>query len=340
MAWIRWRETKGGRRLATVQWRDAAGRVRSQALGTGDEAVAEAHRRGIELTEERGGRAEGMLAPRDALARFLEHVAATRRPATVGFYRDQLDPLVTRLERVPLARWRGLDLDEHLHAAGKEWTPRKLQMVINAAGRFERWCRAAGVPVGSLTASARRPRVRTAEKATLSDAEEARLLAAIAGHRHELPVLLALHAGLAVGDVRALQWGDVDLETQPGWIRRAREKTGAPIVVALSPRIRAVLERKRAVAGPVCRDLPATPNGMWSALARLFVKAKIEKVAGGGNGWHRLRHTFGTRLARAGADLATIQRAMGHRHGSPVTLAYLHASEQEIAAATSRAFGG
>ena len=43
MAWIRWRKTKDGARLASLQWRDAGGRVRSKALGTSDERLAQLH---------------------------------------------------------------------------------------------------------------------------------------------------------------------------------------------------------------------------------------------------------------------------------------------------------
>jgi hypothetical protein len=43
MAWIRWRETLEGQRLADIQWRDDLGKVHSKALKTDDEAVAQTY---------------------------------------------------------------------------------------------------------------------------------------------------------------------------------------------------------------------------------------------------------------------------------------------------------
>ncbi len=54
MAWIRWRQTKRGVRLASVQWRDANGRVRSRAVKTSDPRLIEMHKRAIEAREGRG----------------------------------------------------------------------------------------------------------------------------------------------------------------------------------------------------------------------------------------------------------------------------------------------
>ena len=51
MAWIRWRKTSDGRRLASLQWRDEEGRVHSKALRTSDERIAQMHLRLAERQE-------------------------------------------------------------------------------------------------------------------------------------------------------------------------------------------------------------------------------------------------------------------------------------------------
>lgn len=85
-AWIRWRETKDGARLASLQWRDADGRVRSEALRTSDERVAsvflEAKRKELGSPQRRARSRHASV--REALDGFLAGKRLTVRPATVS----------------------------------------------------------------------------------------------------------------------------------------------------------------------------------------------------------------------------------------------------------------
>ncbi len=93
MAWIRWRTTKSGARLASIQWRDSEGRVRSKALGTSDGRLVKMHLQAVEAEKE--GRAQPTVTvdAQEALERFLAHIRLTRSADTHGFYKQKLAPL-------------------------------------------------------------------------------------------------------------------------------------------------------------------------------------------------------------------------------------------------------
>ena len=184
--------------------------------------------------------------------------------------------------------------------------------------------RRSGSPAGTSSRASSRPALRPPEEREALSAEQARrLLDAARGHYLEVPVALALFAGLSRADLRALTWKEVDLDA--GLITRPRHKTGRALRLPISPPLAEVLERHRRRAGPVCRRLPKSDSSLYKALHRLCDRADVPR-----GGWHRLRHTAATLLAAAGTDVATIGRILGHRPGSVVTLRYLHTDDDRL----------
>lgn len=57
---------------------------------------------------------------------------------------------------------------------------------------------------------------------------------------------------------------------------------------------------------------------LWLGLKKACRKAGIDNVT-----WHTFRHTFASRLTRAGADLVTVKELLGHSAVS-VTMRYAH----------------
>jgi integrase len=90
------------------------------------------------------------------------------------------------------------------------------------------------------------------------------------------------------------------------------------------PRLFVVLQGAR-------RGHPMTPAGLRS----LFRHRRLRRYLVRANA-HRLRHTFGADMARAGVRLPILQRMMGHAHGR-TTLQYIHLSMADIAEEYRRA---
>ena len=126
MAWIRWRRTASGARLATVQWRNDQGRVRSRALKTSDPRIVEMLRRATEATEEGKALPTITVDAADALARFLAHVKLTRAPETLDYYTGKLGPLWGAWSGTRMAAWTRPMLEAYI-GAHPDWSPREYQ---------------------------------------------------------------------------------------------------------------------------------------------------------------------------------------------------------------------
>lgn len=145
-------------------------------------------------------------------------------------------------------------------------------------------------------------------------------------------ILLAGDAGLRMGEVRALQWDDLDLVVGRIMVQRTdyRGYVGSPKGgrvrrIPMTDRLRAALKAARHLKGPwVFCD---ADGEMWSRgqadtpLRRAFRKAGLRKI-----GWHTLRHTFCSHLAMKNAPVRTIQELAGHA-SIMTTMRYMHLTE-------------
>jgi integrase len=179
--------------------------------------------------------------------------------------------------------------------------------------------------------------VRRTPRARVYDVE--RMLAAATDDRYRVAVLLATEAGLRMGEIRGLQWGDI--RDGQLTVRRALDKeTGEAVApkhnkartIPLSPRLAAELAA-----------LP--PRGLWvvgrlngdalgyyallEAIGTLYDRANVERPP---KPVHCLRHTFGTVMAGRGVPLPVLQELMGHAEIG-TTRRYIHVGEDQKRAA-------
>lgn len=328
MAWIRWHDGQAGLRYANVQWRDPKTQaIRTRALGPISAESADEERRRVERVEEkrepRGRRTEA----HSALDGFLASRGGPgRSKATVAYYRDLLRPLVAALGSRPIRVWRRSDLEAYV-ATKASWSPRRVEMLLVACRTWIRWCRESrGLDVPNFVGALRAPKRPHVERPALTGKHLAALLRAAEGGPLHLPIALATYAGLPLGDVRALDWKDVDLRA--GWITRARAKTGERIRVPIVAALATILSGRRATHGPVCRGLPKSPSAVSALVRRLFAAAGVPREKG--QGLHLLRHSFATLASANGADVETVRSLLGHAKGSAITLRYLHTDDARL----------
>ena len=189
------------------------------------------------------------------------------------------------------------------------------------------------------------------EPRTLSPAQVGALLDAARSHgrpqvRALEPVLmLGLHTGLRREEIRFLAWGDVDLEA--GLLRvttkgdKFSPKSYSERTVPINDELLAYLRLLRSEqlgAEWVCLncELRQWSLGITKWARELFSAAGIERDHGT---LHRLRHTFGTRLLHAGADLETLRDLMGHSDIS-TTARYLSSTDERKRAAVTALSSG
>jgi len=154
---------------------------------------------------------------------------------------------------------------------------------------------------------------------TLTPAEEKQLLGNATPYIRDVSVF-ALNSGLRIGEILSLTWEQVDIEKN--LMNVFAHKTHKIRSVPVNKESRRVLEywamgkRNEFVfynheTGKPFVDLDA-------GLALACRKSGIEGVT-----WHKLRHTFASRLIASGVDVVTVKELLGHS-SIVTTMRYTH----------------
>jgi len=167
--------------------------------------------------------------------------------------------------------------------------------------------------------------------------------------------LLALHAGLRVGEVCALRSSDVDWAdmsvtversvSEKGGLHLKAPKGGKARRIALDldcmDALRELADRNAELFGASAESLLCDARGRLrrpSSMSRAFA-AGMDDVGVGCTRFHCLRHTHATYLAAQGVPLADIARRLGHASISTTAEVYMHALPA-VDRAAAESFGG
>jgi integrase len=163
----------------------------------------------------------------------------------------------------------------------------------------------------------------------LSAEECEHLLANASGIAKEM-IFTALRTGLRQGELKGLQWSDMDWENRILTVRYSRcdykkglvpPKNNKPRSIPIDTDVFEMLHKRKKSTGYVFLDTDGEPFDNKRLTRRL---AKIRKAAGlRPFGWHTLRHTFGSHLAMKGAPMAAVKDLMGHSN-IVTTMRYVH----------------
>lgn len=273
------------------------------------------------------------------LTDVLEGVTPKTREGYEGIVNNHLIPSIGGVELARLDKATVREFIREQRDAGKQ--PRTivhywscLRAALNAADDEDRLPQ--GVP------RVRLPKVEGSAGKALTFERAARLEQAVEGARVEVPVLLALHAGLRGGEVCGLRWCDVDTKEGTVRVERSIEYTKAHGLrvkppkskrgrrtVPMSPLLRSTLLRRRkeltainallvhgdapvwpARDGGVCAPATlATAWTVWRAAMKPDPEAEPEFA---GVRFHDLRHTAGSLWLASGYPLFQVSRWLGH----------------------------
>ena len=163
------------------------------------------------------------------------------------------------------------------------------------------------------------------------------------------PLVRALAlTGARWGELTSATWADLDPDRGTLTLRGETTKNARPRVLPLVPDLIADVLALPAIYAARLGRRPSpgsriflSPNGrpwdrgrqnFYRHLRDVFVRAGIphKDELGRVVHVHALRHTFATRLARAGVPIATAQKLTGHRTPSILLSVYTHLDDEEI----------
>jgi len=196
---------------------------------------------------------------------------------------------------------------------------RLLTMAVEKGALLVNPCKAISLPKGTA------PNIEA-----LTGTEQKKLEQAALHDKHGISVLLALYTGMRIGEICALKWEDINLETGILHVRRTVQRIAcrdgnsktkivfdtpksekSNRLIPLPSQLQAILselytrsENEYVVS---CRGGFAEPRTVRYRYYRILKKAGIKPVH-----FHTLRHTFATRCMELRFDVTTLSRLLGH----------------------------
>jgi integrase len=327
-----------------VRYRDLSGRQRQKTCGTLDEAKR--FRAKVTLNPAAGSPRSGPTVSEYA-EEWLSMLAGVR-PATAIEYRRDLETYVlpriggVRISALDARRVRKLayDLREETTKrapTGRSWaTVRRmlapLSVMLSAATED-------GVIAAKPWPRLPTPRRNPSKRRHLAVEELVRLLAALRTPQDRLLVRFLAETGLRISELKALRWGDLELDDEPvvSVTRRHRLLDGeqqtkserSSGTVPITRELARELKSHRMRNGQPPREalVFTGPDGKRvdegnyrrRVLDVACAKAGLDPI-----GFHVLRHTHGSIVAAATRDVRAVQRRLRHASASFTLETYIH----------------
>jgi integrase len=147
-------------------------------------------------------------------------------------------------------------------------------------------------------------------------------------------VLLALNTGLRRGELFSLEWRDIDFLHNRLTVRAAASKGAKIRHLPLNANARDVLKRWQKQTSDSGLVFPGKKgnrlDNISTAWRKLITDAEVEDFT-----FHDLRHDFATKTLKAGADIVTVSKLLGHSD-LKMTLRYSHVTDETLTAAVER----
>jgi len=182
------------------------------------------------------------------------------------------------------------------------------------------------------------PAVGNSEPEIFVANEVKEILAAVDDHKYGLYIKMLLYTGLRMGELLALQWGDIDLDndlvkisraiakSEDGWAVK-NTKTNRVRYVAIPEQLKEDLtQRPKDGIFILCNPDGShlTPHQFERRYKKFFEQNDLTYRSP-----HKCRHTFATFLLKGNADLRSIQAMLGHSKISTTEI-YTHIDTDDI----------
>ena len=175
-----------------------------------------------------------------------------------------------------------------------------------------------------------RPKNEKKLRVIFTPEECAAIFTTIDNPKHKLALMIAYGAGLRVGEVVTLKWGDILLAEQKIHVKNGKGKKDRMVMLPYS--VLVMLENYRAlysgnnyVFGGQFAGAHYSKGSVQKVMAVALEKSGLSKKGS----VHNLRHSFATHLIESGTDVRYIQELLGHS-SIKTTMIYTHVTNKAI----------
>lgn len=272
----------------------------------------------------------------DAIAEFLIAQEADGSSAsTINWYKSILGKFLQHLGNIEIKTISTADIRKYIIWARGEYAPDTAHAHIRVQHKFWKWCQAEYDLANPMRNIKYPDQPKQRQPKAIATEDIVRLFMAtsddIPGARDRAILALLADTGCRVGGIISVKVDDIDIEKQQMVVT---EKGNRSRIVVFTPFTLEILARwltVRSQAETLFYNLqsmqPLTPSGLQQILKRLKKKAGIK----GRTNPHSFRHGFAREYLKAGGDLVTLQRLMGHAEISTTGSYYAIFTTEEIA---------
>jgi integrase len=257
--------------------------------------------------------------------------------------------IVPHIGATPLQKLARLDVEGwHTTLRKGGLAPRTIGHAHRVLGKALRDAERDGIVLRNVCKLQKAPKIADTEMAIVRDVPG--FINKLRGTRLYVLALVALFAGLRLGEILALRWNRVDLDGKTIAVREALEWTKAHGIRPKAPKSRAgrrdvtlpdilvdaLREHRKAMlelrmqlgAGRLPDDgllfanlegEPLQPSNVSSDWGEIASRIGVPEIT-----FHGLRHTHASQLIAAGVDIVTISKRLGHARPSVTLAVYAH----------------
>lgn len=202
------------------------------------------------------------------------------------------------------------DVERWLAEETKRCSANTVRLRLSTVRGMFHWAILEGFARRDPTLGIRGPKKPHSVPRYIADAEL--VLGQVRDARDRLIILLMLEEGLRAGGVASLELGDIDLVSGSLVVT---EKGGRPRVLPVTKNVRLAIEdylkQRGRQSGPLIQSYRDPGHGISSGQVSRIAGSTIKRADIEESG-HALRHTFAHDMVDAGANLRTVQTALGH----------------------------
>ena len=264
---------------------------------------------------------------------WLSYVQHDVKPSTFSSYYYKMNnyvlPMIKDVPLNELSLEHGKKILQNINGKLAKSTIHVIFRILNKCLNYAKKC---GKIFSNPFSNLQLPKAKKTKVSALTRSEQKKLMSTALAEKNGsgMPVLLALHSGMRIGEISALRWSDIDFDSglihvnntyqrigisqgkQKTQLVFASSKTEASIrVIPIGRTLKKLLiDHKKGSTGEFVfstNGQPCEPRLLTYHFHKIRLKADLSQIH-----FHQLRHTFATRCLESKGDISSVSALLGH----------------------------